>query len=180
MENNLRQKECIRMLSVSGFLHTLANYGELEVSTSEDGVKFITDVVELFGMECKVEKQEDGYKIFMKDSMWGHWRSEEAQSGSVDNHNEQEEKKTFDELMDMGYEEEEADNLVKMQEDRLFIGAKVRLAINDQMDELIDRNLEFYSIQDIEWESNVVFFDNTEGVARFNEILPFESEENRS
>lgn len=38
MENALKEKECFRMLSVSGMLDKLANYGEAEVISTEEGI----------------------------------------------------------------------------------------------------------------------------------------------
>ena len=173
MENNKRQKDCIKMLSASGFLHDMANYGEREVSTSEEGIHFLKELIEKFGMECKIEKQEGGYKILMKDSLWGQWRSDS-------NDNERTPQKSFEELMDMGYDKEDAADFCNMQEDYLFIGATVQLEIDHQTDALIDRNLDFYIIEHIDWESQTIRFKNTGGVAKFDEIVTNLNEEDSS
>lgn len=135
-------------------------------------------VLNQFDMTFKLEETEDGYKILMKDSIWGHWLTtpEDVDSQLLEAYNEVVEmprKMTKEELMEIGYDEEEVDDLVQMQEDRLFIGAKVLLTFDHTTDELIDREMPFYVISEIEWEENLVRFKGTDGIAHFTEILPF-------
>lgn len=87
MKNTWKQKECGQMLYVSGMLDKLANFGELEVLTTEANVSFLTGMLDKFGMEYKVELTGEEvsdefknqpepwsyYRILMKDSMWGDW-----------------------------------------------------------------------------------------------------------